>query len=266
MNIYIINLPAQIERAAFQEKQFSRLGLAFSRVDAVSIADVPDDYYQKVAFDWERPLSRAEVSCYLSHKSLWQRVISDNEPALILEDDAYLCDDLPQLLSAFEKLKVSYINLETRCRKKIISKKIERAFFGYQLKQLYYGGTGAAAYILWPEAAQRLLDKEQRSGMALADAQICRTKFGSAWQLDCAGAIQLDCCDHYQIKSPYQTTSSLAKTRFQQDVIGSKYKSIFKWRRLIAQFKLGIIQMRAFFCLAERKEIAIKKSKFDLSN
>ena len=254
MNIYIINLPAQVERAAFQERQFSRLGLAFLRVDAVSIADVSDDYYQKVAFDWERPLSRAEVSCYLSHKSLWQRVISDNEPALILEDDAYLCDDLPELLSAFEKLKLSYINLETRCRKKIISKKIERDFFGYQLKQLYYGGTGAAAYIIWPEAAQRLLDKEQRSGMALADAQICRTKLGSAWQLDCAAAIQLDCCSHYGMVSPHKTTSTIVNTRHQVEMTVPP-KTNFELRRLVAQFKLGLIQLRVIFGKVKRQEI-----------
>ena len=263
MNIYIINLPAQIERSVFQEKQFSRLGLAFTRVDAVSVKDVSDEYYQKVAFDWERPLSRAEVSCYLSHQSLWQRVISENAPALILEDDAYLSDDLPKLLCAFENLNVNYINLEARCRKKIISKNSEREFSGYGLKQLYYGGTGAAAYIIWPAAAQKLLDKERQSGIALADAQICRTKLGSAWQLDSAAVIQLDCCDHYQMASPHKTTSTLAQTRFEKEA-ASKTKKTFKWRRIIAQFNLGVIQLSAVFGVTERKEVVPKVSSFSV--
>ena len=99
MNIYIINLASAEKRAAFQKKQFSRLGLSFEVVSAVSTADVSEEHYRRVAFDWERPLSRAEVSCYLSHRSLWQRVIDENTPALILEDDAYVSDDLPQLLN-----------------------------------------------------------------------------------------------------------------------------------------------------------------------
>lgn len=265
MNIYIINLPAQTARAAFQEKQFSRLGLDYLRVDAVSIADVSNEYYERVAFDWERPLSRAEVSCYHSHKSLWQRVLDEDEPALILEDDAYLCDDLPQLLNEIATLRASYINLETRCRKKIVSEKVEREFYGYQLRQLYYGGTGAAAYILWPEGAQRLLAMERRSGVALVDAQICRTRMGSAWQIDSAAAIQLDCCDHYQMESPHKTESTLADTRYEEEKTTSP-KAGFKWRRLLlAQFMLGLIQLRVFFGGVARLEIMPNRSRFGVS-
>jgi glycosyl transferase, family 25 len=265
MNIYIINLANAHERAVFQEKQFSRLGLIFERVNAVCIDDVGDEYYGRVAFDWERPLSRAEVSCYLSHKSLWQRVINENEPALILEDDAYVCDDFPQLLNDMSVMPVNYINLETRGRKKVVSKNIEYDVCGYKFRHLYYGGTGAAAYLLWPEGARRLLAIEKRSGFALADAQICRTRMGGALQVDCAAAIQLDCCDRYQIDAPHRTASALAKTRFDSEAV-SRAKYVFKGRRLVAQLRLGFIQLRAVLGMAVRKEILPNPSKFSVGD
>ena len=254
MNIYIINLASAHERAAFQTKQFLRLGLNFEIVSAVSTADVSEEYYRHVAFDWERPLSRAEVSCYLSHRSLWQRVIDENTPALILEDDAYVSDDLPQLLNEISGMSINYINLETRGRKKVVSKSIEHEIGDYKLRKLYYGGTGAAAYILWPEGARRLLAMEEGSGFALADAQICRTKMGGALQVDSAAAIQLDCCDRYQMRSPHQTQSTLLNTRYQEDII-TPSKIYFKLRRLKSQIKLGLIKLKVVFGWVQRKEI-----------
>lgn len=255
----------QKDRADFQKKQFSRLDLDFSIIDAVSIASVTDGYYQRVAFNWERALSRAEVSCYLSHQLLWRRIIAEDTPALILEDDAYVCDDLPELLTEIASFsandeKIDFINLETRCRKKIVSKEIVGEFLGYKLRRLYYGGTGAAAYILWPDGARKLLAMELKSGFALADAHLCRTKMDNALQIDGAAAIQLDCCSHYAMVPPHKTTSTIVNTRHQVEMILPP-KTNFKLRRLVAQFKLGLIQLRVIFGKVKRQEImpAIKR-------
>lgn len=261
MNIYIINLASAHERAAFQKKQFSRLGLSFETSSAVSTADVSEEYYRRVAFDWERPLSRAEVSCYLSHRSLWKRVIDENTPALILEDDAYVSDDLPQLLNEMSGMSINYINLETRGRKKVVSKSIEHEIGDYKLRKLYYGGTGAAAYILWPEGARKLLAMERRHGFALADAHLCRTKMGGALQIDGAAALQLDCCDHYAMASPHKTTSTIINTRHQVEMIKPP-KTNFKFRRLVAQFKLGLIQLKVVFGRVQRQEIMPANKRF----
>lgn len=266
MNIYIINLATAHDRAAFQEKQFLKLGLNFETVNAVTIADVSESYYKGVAFDWERPLSRAEVSCYLSHQSLWLRIISEDTPALILEDDAYVCDDLPELLTEIASFssndeKTDYINLETRCRKKIVSKEIAGEFLGYKLRRLYYGGTGAAAYILWPDGARKLLAMELKFGFALADAHLCRTKMNNSLQMDGAPVIQLDCCDHYAMASPHKTTSTIINTRHQVEMIKPP-KTNFKFRRLAAQFKLGLIQLKIVFGRVTRKEIMPANKRF----
>ena len=38
------------------------------------------------------PITRGEVGCFLSHYALWKKCIADNEPYLILEDDAIVTD------------------------------------------------------------------------------------------------------------------------------------------------------------------------------
>ena len=104
MDVYVINLPKDHERAAFQKKQFSRLGLEFIKINAKSVNDISDDFYKSVAFNWERPLSRAEVCCYLSHKMIWQLISESNKEALVLEDDAFISRDINLIIESIKEL------------------------------------------------------------------------------------------------------------------------------------------------------------------
>ena len=54
----------------------------------MSAEDISKDTYKKHYYDWQRPLRKAEVACYFSHRSAWDKVIKSKKPALILEDDA----------------------------------------------------------------------------------------------------------------------------------------------------------------------------------
>jgi glycosyl transferase family 25 len=262
MNIYIINMPSEQGRAAFQRRQFTRLKLGFTRVDAVTIEDISSDFYQQVAHSWERPLSYPEVACYMSHRKIWQKILEEERPALVLEDDAYVCDDLPMLLDQLSKIEVDYVNMETRGRKKILAARVERTIGSYNLRRLYYGGTGAAAYVLWPSGAAKLLQKERQQGIALADAQICRTSMTSAWQLDAAAAIQLDCCELYGIASPYQTNSSLSGTRLSVPTVEANRRA-FKNRRLKSQINLAGKKLFALCRGARREEILPMTKRFN---
>ena len=263
MKIYIINLPTEQSRASFQASQFNRLKLDFEIVKAISVECVTQEFYESKAFSWERPLSYPEVACYLSHRNIWKKIIQTGDTALILEDDAYVCNDLPVLLEYFSKLKTEYINLETRGRKKVLAERAKYQIKGYELKRLYYGGTGAAAYVLSPEGATKLLKMESQKGIALADAHICRTSCLKAWQIDSAAAIQLDCCEYYDLKSPCETTSSLLGTRFSTKVPDRRKKS-FKLRRLKAQLVLLGIKIVAIFKSARQKEVLPKTSSFGI--
>ena len=118
MKIFIINLPSAIERRQFQEEQMSKLDLDYEILKAASIGDISDEIYVKHHHDWQRPLRNTEVACYFSHRSAWQKIIDNNMPALILEDDALLSKHTPELLNAIDKHShADLIQLEARRRK-----------------------------------------------------------------------------------------------------------------------------------------------------
>ena len=158
MKILIINLPASIERLHFQQKQFSKLGLVFEILPAVSIINISEQQYQQQAFGWQRPLRKVELACFLSHKTAWEKVVELNQPCLILEDDAVLAKNSREVLENIEQQQlpdVDLINLEVRSRKKIISKQPKVSLLNGQFKlfELYQDRTGAAGYIPRPCAA-----------------------------------------------------------------------------------------------------------------
>ena len=76
MKILIINLEHSTERLAQQQQQFDRLGLLFERLPAVSLHDFNDEEYNRLAFSGQRPLKKAELACFLSHKKAWEYVTS----------------------------------------------------------------------------------------------------------------------------------------------------------------------------------------------
>ena len=90
MEALIINLKTSLDRRKFQEKQLKKLGIDHSLIVATSINDISDNTYQNHYYDWVRPLTKPELACYLSHRSVWEKIIKDNKPYLILEDDALL--------------------------------------------------------------------------------------------------------------------------------------------------------------------------------
>lgn len=262
MKILLINLKQATQRLAFQHQQFSRLGLPFERLAAVSVEDINEEAYQSSAYDWERPLSRAEYACYQSHRKAWQKVIDSDQPALILEDDAFLSNVLPTLLNQLHtETDADLITLEARARKKLLATNSVEVIEGYSLLRLYQDRSGAAAYVLWPRGAQKLLQQEQQQGVALADAQICRTYALDAFQLEPAPVIQLDCCQYYQLQTPLNTTSATADTRFR--VIAPEGQSPLKckWQRIKAQFRMGFRQLSCLF-IAKRRQVIIDKANF----
>ena len=209
MNIYIISLESAIDRRNFQIGQLSTLSLDYEFLDATSVNNIDSDTYKIHYFDWQRPLKKTEVACYFSHKNAWEKVIDDDLPALILEDDALLSNRIPEILSILEKKSSSdFVNLENRGRKKFVSKTKERLTNGVNLLGLYQDRTGAAGYILWPSGAKKLIQCEEKKGIALADAHITACNSLNAYQVEPSPIIQLDHCQYYGINNPTELNIS----------------------------------------------------------
>ena len=242
MKTYILNLPSAHERRAFQSRQAEQLGLHAVFIDACTPADIPQAVFQASAFSWERPIKITEVACFLSHHAIWEKIAVDDAPALILEDDAVLACNTPNLLKSLQTLKnIDHISLETRRRKKLLGpSSIACPDARAVLRPLLQDRTGAAAYVLWPSGARQLLAKFQSLGMGLADAFISSTYSLRSWQTVPAFAIQADVATVHGVACPIAPHSLIAREKVPSPPTRGWAQSIrLKLRRLSSQMRLA---------------------------
>jgi glycosyl transferase family 25 len=261
VQIFVINLPSAIERRKLQKDQLDKLGLEYKILDATSVEDINEATYKKHYFDWQRPLRKAEVACYYSHRSAWDKVIKNRKPALILEDDAILSRFLPKLLDNLNEIKnADLITLENRSRKKFVSRSHLDIDCNSKLLRLYQDRTGAAGYILWPSGAHKLIQFEKNSGIGLADAHITACHALKVYQVEPSPIIQLDQCKEYGISNTYTHTVSKSTVN-----VGDKYKAsiYFMIKRALYQLKLALRQL-FILTKSQRRYIKIRNSDFNV--
>jgi glycosyl transferase family 25 len=259
MNIFIINLPNAVERLQFQKTQLSKLGLNYEILSAVSADDISKSTYKKHYYDWQRPLKMVEVACYYSHKSVWQKVINDNRPALILEDDALLSKHSKEVLEFLETFTdVDFVQLEVHNRKKLVAKKGLNITPQHKLHRLYLDRTGAGGYVLWPSGAKKLIEYENKHGIGLADAHITACYNLIGYQIEPAVIIQIDQCENYKITPPIKINSYIS-TQLKPIY---KNKLFFKFKRVKSQLRMFIRQL-SFIFTAKRRYINFNKSHFN---
>ncbi len=100
--IFIINLPKDASRHAFMKDQLEKLHLPFEIItgfygdDADVVASCDDSLSIK---EHGKVLMKGEKGCAYSHRHVYEKMLRDNIPcALILEDDAMLPDNFPNVL------------------------------------------------------------------------------------------------------------------------------------------------------------------------
>jgi glycosyl transferase family 25 len=264
MKTYILNLPTAQERRKFQAQQAERLGLDAVFIDAQTPADITDAFFQAHAFSWERPIKITEVACFMSHHHVWQLVANRHEPALVLEDDAVLANNTPDLQKFLMQLDdVDHVSLETRQRHKLLGKHFKStANQNARLHPLLQDRTGAAAYVLWPSGARVLLAKFEQHGMGLADAFISSTYQLKSWQTVPAFAIQADMAAAYGVCCPIAPHSLIAREKVPSPPTRNGLHDLqLKWRRLRAQLRLAIRYLTCFW-RARRQYVGIDPSQF----
>ncbi|WP_066566366.1 glycosyltransferase family 25 protein [Snodgrassella sp. CFCC 13594] len=242
----IINLDRSKERLAFQCQQLAALGVNMQRLPAVNADDLSVHDYEALANGWERKMRPAEVACFLSHQAAWQKVADDGHPYLILEDDALLSRQLPQLLQALSEniWQADYVTLEARNRKKLLGKQSFDLIDGNRLYRLYQDRSGAAAYVLYPQGARKLLIKTAQEEAALADAFLCRAYELNAYQIYPAAAIQLDQCMAYGLRQTNFFASTITPANHTKlNAPNVRSHLCFKYRRIAAQCRMGWRQL-----------------------
>lgn len=209
MKALFINLEHEETRRDFQIAQAARLGLELHRIPAVTrdtVSPPPDAaYWQR----WQRPLRHAEMATLLSHRAAWRHVMQVQTPCLILEDDAWLMPSSATFLTSVVTLNgIDHLSLEVRNRFKILGK----PHSGHPgIRRLFLDRTGAAAYLLWPDGAQKLIARTDAIP-GLADAVLMETPGLQSWQADPAQAIQIDMAVHYGLTPPIPVASAISDT------------------------------------------------------
>lgn len=110
--VWLINLDSNPERYKSATEQLNNVGLQAERFSAIygkhlqpdAIAACYDAKLNRQKF--RRPLSAGEIGCYLSHRTLWQRMVDEQIPlALILEDDIDIEPEFVTVLQKISQLK-----------------------------------------------------------------------------------------------------------------------------------------------------------------
>lgn len=262
MRILVINLNSATDRLSFQSEQLTAMGLKFERIEAREAPETPSPAFLERASQWQRPMRKNEIACLNSHETAWKIIATSKEPGLILEDDAVLSSRLPKVLDVLNNFpEVEHVTLEVRGRKKILANSAKAITPKDNLRRLYQDRTGAAAYILTPEGASKLLAKSKKAA-GLADAIIASNYALSSWQLEPALAFQLDQCAQYGLTSPIDPTTSIGTSETQKPVPKNSIQALrFKARRLLAQMRMGWRQI-SVLTIARRRHVEVEIDDF----
>lgn len=161
--IYIINLARSPDRLAMQREQFQKLALSFARVEAVdgSALEFPHPALDERGFHRRhgKTINPNELGCTLSHiRAIQMFADSENEFAVILEDDADLSDHFEQVIDAAiaQSDRWDMVKLNRRhsgMPVSVASLTADHRLIAYLAKQ-----SGAVGYLINRKAARAYID------------------------------------------------------------------------------------------------------------
>jgi glycosyl transferase family 25 len=163
--VFVISLPSSTERRAKIRERLDLLNMEFEFVDGIDLrgADItshPDYDGLRRRLFFGRDLAPGELGCLLSHRKVYQIMTDRAIPhALVLEDDAGLEDDLPQVLRTLLGSPLAWDLIRFLDKKKVYRKKCRRIGMidaTHELSRLPTNSGGAYGYLLNLRAATRL--------------------------------------------------------------------------------------------------------------
>ncbi|MCG7522001.1 glycosyltransferase family 25 protein [Ruegeria sp. Ofav3-42] len=198
MKIMVINPPNNRSRREFQLRQADRLGLELEFVNGVSVGDLPSRVLQNAANDWTRLIRAQDVACTFSHWSVWEKVANLDQKVCILEDDVLISNSFKPVLSYIRSRPDEWncvYDLEYAQKKHTLGKTPiwQNAELSVEAHRIYKNKRGAAAYVLGPAAAQRLLDEAKHYHMM--EGFLWTRKWMTQMQIEPCPVVQLDVLD-----------------------------------------------------------------------
>lgn len=160
MNNYVISLKSAEDRRIHILNQFNSKKIPFYFFEAIEPA-LNKIILEKFNLDTKiNKLTENETACFLSHFSLWNKVIEENLNYIaIFEDDIYLSEGADYFLSKEWPVKKDIIKIEKICNDVFLkrNKNINISGSKYTLGILLKGHLGAGGYVLSYKAAKELI-------------------------------------------------------------------------------------------------------------
>ncbi|MFB2538691.1 MULTISPECIES: glycosyltransferase family 25 protein [unclassified Acinetobacter] len=161
MKNYVISLATATERRRHIIQEFGQQGIDFEFFDAVTPTDTPS-IGEQLGIDLQnnQRLSVGEKACFLSHVSLWQKMLDDDiEYMAIFEDDVYLGEKADKFLhddTWLSDITFDIIKLETFFEKVALGKSIATSL-DRKLRSLNSPHMGAGGYLISTTGASKLM-------------------------------------------------------------------------------------------------------------
>lgn len=162
MKLYVISLPGAAERRERAATQLADAGLQFEFFDGMRGEQaMAQDRFERCDDDeWllntGRMVTPAEIGCFASHRSMWQKCVELDEPIMIMEDDFKLLPGfagaVAQVAEIIERYGFIRFQDETRARRR------RMAVFGrYTLWRYTKAPHSAMCNAITPQVARRFV-------------------------------------------------------------------------------------------------------------
>ncbi len=175
-DIYVISLPGSPRRALIEQALMNR-GIEYRFHEAFDARSLDADKCAKLTDPVEatvrygRPLSRGEIGCFYSHRSLWPNIVRSGRAAVVLEDDAMLDDAFfESVLHTSESALSARADLVLLGRSKLARRNAKRTYVYEPLKRADRVGrlligvpfkqwtSGSVGYWISADGARKALD------------------------------------------------------------------------------------------------------------
>jgi len=162
--IWVINLKRDVARRDFMVEQLERLGLPYELIEAVDGSTLSEEEMSIVSPELSeqriyRQLTHGEIGCALSHIRLWERMVREDIPeVLIFEDDVLIGRNMVDILLNREKLPQNWEHINFTAWARVVP-------FGDFIFDIYRAAKflerpfSTTAYLLTKSGAEKLLEK-----------------------------------------------------------------------------------------------------------
>jgi glycosyl transferase family 25 len=160
--VYVLNLDRSPERLKDFIQSFSPTGLEVVRVSGVDGNELtlphPDYDERKYRLYHGKQTSMGAIGCYFSHiKALRQFLESNEETALICEDDVAAKQELSQVLDEVLAFQNHWDLLRLNCLHIPTHVPVRKLESGYRLSVPVYWAGGTGAYLVNRNAAEKII-------------------------------------------------------------------------------------------------------------